>query len=83
MNKYGKENFRIYILQWCKTKWELDARERAWILMYDAVNSPEFYNITPGGDGVGAGEDHPLHGKHYKLTEETKKKMSKAKSRQK
>jgi len=76
IKKYGKENFSVHVLQWCNTKWDLNARERAWILMYDAVHSPEFYNITPGGDGTGAGEDHPMYGVQH--TEETRQKMRKA-----
>ena len=63
IKKHGKENFRVHLLERCKTKWELNARERAWILMYDAVHSPEFYNISQGGDGVGAGEYNPMYGR--------------------
>ena len=40
-------------------------------------NRPKF-NFTDGGDGVGFGENHPNYGK--KLSEETKKKISKANS---
>ena len=74
IKKHGKENFRVYILQWCKTKWDLDAREMAWIRFYDAVNSPEFYNITQGGEGFGSGELNPNYG--IRLSEETRRKIS-------
>lgn len=77
--KYGEENFSCRIIQWCHSKWELDAREKAWILMYDAVNSNEFYNISTGGSGGGSSwsnytKPHPWIGKHH--TEESKKKIS-------
>jgi len=49
IKKYGPENFSNIILQWCKNSLELDAREKAWILMYDAVNNPDFYNLCRGG----------------------------------
>lgn len=51
MKKYGKTNFYTQILQWCKTEYELLAREKAWILMYNAVKDPNFYNISYGETG--------------------------------
>lgn len=75
MTKYGLENFSCVILQWCKTKWELNAREKAWILMYNASDDDNFYNISRGGDGGGLpGERNYFYG--HTFTEETKRKMS-------
>ena len=73
-NKYGKENFTREILAWAETKEELDRLEIELIGKYDAVNSDEYYNIVPGGSGVGSGELHPRYGKHH--TEETKRRIS-------
>lgn len=76
ITKYGANNFSCTILEWCKTKWELDTREKAWILMYNATKDPMFYNISRGGDGcnIEGGIGHPRSGSHH--TEESKKKMS-------
>ena len=53
----------------------MDSRERAWIRFYDANHSPEFYNITSGGNGQG-GDNNPMWGKQ--LTPEHKAKISKS-----
>ncbi len=76
MKLYGKENFKVHILEWCKNKWELDSRERAWIRFYDAVHSPEFYNITQGGNRLGSlpGELNGMWGRIH--SKESRKRMS-------
>ena len=51
INKYGSENFSKKIIEDCKTKEDLDEREKYWIEYYNAVKSDEFYNIASGGDG--------------------------------
>ena len=92
MKKYGKENFVVHVLQWCKTKWDLDSREMAWIRFYDATNSSEFYNITEGGNTnrmVGErngmygikGKDNPNYGRRH--TEEELRKMSESQKHKK
>lgn len=77
VKKYGRKNFSKEILQWASSKEELDELEKSFIKKYDAVNSPDFYNIQEGGGswGVGqlAGERNPFYGKHH--TEETKQKI--------
>ena len=79
INKYGKENFTREIIENCKTKEELDSREKFWIEYYNAMESEDFYNITSGGDGgFGSGKNSPWYGKH--LSDETKEKLSKIKS---
>lgn len=50
LNKYGKENFSVVIIQWCNTIEELNAAERKWISYYNAQESSMFYNISCGGD---------------------------------
>jgi hypothetical protein len=51
IKKYGKENFRKEVLEICENKEDLLNSEIKWILFYDAVNSKDFYNIHPGGQG--------------------------------
>ena len=51
IKKYGLENFSKEIIENCKTKEELNAREKFWINYFNAVNSDNFYNIAKGGDG--------------------------------
>lgn len=51
LQKYGKENFKVEILEWCETLNELNQSEIKWISLYDAVNNKNFYNIAKGGTG--------------------------------
>lgn len=50
INKYGKDNFSVEILEWCYSLNELNEAERKWIKHYSAQTSAEFYNISEGGD---------------------------------
>lgn len=50
LSKYGTKNFKKEILEYCKTKEELEDREIYWIEKYNAVESDEFYNIINGGN---------------------------------
>lgn len=87
VNKYGKENFEVKIIEKINTNQEeLDLREMYWIGYFNAVKSKEYYNISAGGKEEGwAGfhkalkKDptlHPRYGK--KLPEEIRKKISEA-----
>lgn len=83
IKKYGKDNFTCEVLDWAETKEELDELEIEWIAKSDAIHSDEYYNIAPGGGGVGSGEFNPNYGKPSpmrgrKHTEESRKKMSEA-----
>jgi group I intron endonuclease len=51
VKKYGKENFERIVLQECKTFEELSRAEEYWIKKFNAVESVDFYNLTPGGFG--------------------------------
>lgn len=51
IKKYGKKHFSKRILEICYSKDELNQKEMQWIEFFDAVNNPEFYNITSGGTG--------------------------------
>src|SRR5690606_20545037 len=72
--KFGKENFSRRVIEVCDTKNELDESEVKWIKRFEAVKSPDFYNVSHGGDGAPSGCMHPLWGKKHSL--ETKIKMS-------
>lgn len=50
-NKYGIENFKTEILEWCQSREELNEREKYWISYHNAVDDPMFYNIARGGEG--------------------------------
>lgn len=51
IKKYGRVHFLKQILEICYSKDELNQKEMQWIEFFDAVNNPEFYNITGGGTG--------------------------------
>lgn len=51
LKKYGKENFRVELLEWCTSKVEIDQRERYWIRLFNATDLNIGYNIADGGQG--------------------------------
>jgi len=57
IKKYGKENFKIEILQWAKTETELNQLEIYEIAR--AKKSNRLYNIAEGGTGGNTLLDHP------------------------
>ena len=73
VEKYGKNNFSVIMLDSAETFDELNEKEKYYIAKYNAVDSDDFYNMSPGGVLFGEG-----HIKHH--TEETKEKISKASS---
>lgn len=66
--KEGVENFTTTILEWCESKEELDNAEIKWIDYYSAVESDNFYNIYPGGNGIPEGFIPWNKGKRYHLS---------------
>lgn len=58
IEKYGKENFKVELIESCETYQELVEREMYWIAFYDAARSPDFYNSSEGGyrEGFTPGE---------------------------
>lgn len=46
IKKYGKENFKKEIIEYCNTDEELVLRESYWIKYYNAVESDEYYNLV-------------------------------------
>jgi group I intron endonuclease len=53
IKKYGKENFKKEILEYCNTYDELRDKEVFWIKKFDAATSTKFYNIAEENYGVG------------------------------
>lgn len=51
VNKYGKENFIVKLLEVCESKEALNEAEKYWIQKFNADKSSDFYNISKGGDG--------------------------------
>ena len=74
MRKYGIDAFDFIILDTYETKEQVDEAEIRFIARSKAQHKS--YNIAPGGEGLGSGENHPQYGKT--LTVETKAKMSKS-----
>jgi len=71
INKYGKENFKREILEYC-TSANVNEREIFWIETLSAINPDIGYNITEGGFGCKNG----FKGKHH--SNKTKQKIRKA-----
>lgn len=49
IEKYGKNSFKCEILNYARTQDELNKLEEYYVNLYDAVNSPDFYNLVKGG----------------------------------
>lgn len=53
LNKYGKENFYVEVLEYCETQEELDKSELKWINLLNSRDRKIGYNIAYGGQGGG------------------------------
>lgn len=51
ISKYGKDNFKKEILEYCENKEILDIREKYWISYYNTMDKNIGYNICDGGQG--------------------------------
>ena len=51
IKKYGKHNFKKFVLETCDSIDHLNQAEIAWIAYTNAVNNPQSYNVANGGDG--------------------------------
>ena len=82
IKKYGRENFKKEILEWCNDKIHLCEREIYWIKQFNATNPEIGYNLSLGGDGGNVGVEayikigNKLRGK--KKSKEFGEKVSKA-----
>ena len=70
--KYGKENFKVELLECSNSKEKLNRLEKHYIELFNSVLDTQYYNIHEGG----AGGDTWSGRKH---TEKSKSKMSKSK----
>lgn len=68
IEKYGKKHFVVEIIDWSDNKQDLDNKEIYWIKILDAVNSPYYYNMSPGGGVVSlVGELNPMYNKTHSM----------------
>ena len=65
IKKYGKENFKKEILEYCTTKEELNNREKYWIKELNSQDKNIGYNIAFGGEGGRLCENEWKKGKTY------------------
>jgi len=63
IEKYGKENFKVELIEECDTNDTLNDREKFWIKEYMGDNC---YNIAEGGSGGNTLGNHPNKKAHYK-----------------
>ena len=56
--KYGREKFVKEIIETCESMERLIEREKFWIEKLDAVQSPNFYNMSKGSGGFGPEHRH-------------------------
>ncbi|MDU4750276.1 MAG: GIY-YIG nuclease family protein [Clostridium butyricum] len=77
LKKYGIENFENHIIEWCKTKEELNEKEIYWISKYNCNAKNGYgYNIAGGG------YKNPIEYMTDKQKAQYSKKISEAKSKQ-
>ena len=83
INKYGKENFKVELLELITDPAIMDSREIYWISYYQATNKEIGYNISTGGNvnRTMLGEHNPMYHKHH--SKATKEKISKNQHRSK
>ena len=64
---YGKENFKVEMLDTSETKKELDDKEIYWISYYNATDNTIGYNISNGGNDYRSmsGKNNPMYGNEY------------------
>lgn len=82
VNKYGRENFSVYVIEYCEPE-VLNALEIHYIKLYDSA-SRNGYNVSAGGMSGLLGYKHPPEvgrkisaaKKGWKMSEEAKKKIS-------
>ena len=72
VSKYGKENFKVELVEEIDSEDEMDNREIYWISYYNATDDLVGYNISNGGNvnRSMSGEHNPRYGHH--MTEEEK-----------
>lgn len=76
ISKYGKDNFKVELIEEIDCLEKMDEREIYWIAQYNATDREIGYNRSEGGNvnRTMVGENNPFYGKHH--SEESRKKMS-------
>lgn len=75
IKKYGADNFTYQIITELPADWKIiEEHEKYWIKFYNTFKDRKHYNLTIGGDSLGAGENHPMYNKKH--SDETRKKIS-------
>ena len=80
-NKYGYDNVKIELIEWCNTREELSLREAYWIKILKSQDLNIGYNLL-GNDTsphAAVGEKNGMYGKKHSA--ETRKKLSAAAKR--
>lgn len=68
VKKYGRSNFSVKSVAWANSKLQLDNLEISLIAFYTQIFGKErMYNITKGGEGIGAGHPSARKGGHITL----------------
>ncbi len=70
VKRYGIENFKRTMLEYCDDPKDLISREQYWLDFYQVATNPSFYNISQnsGGGHHGAdytGKKNPMYGKKH------------------
>lgn len=73
IKKYGKDNFKKEIIEFCNSRDELNEREKFWIKTLNSTDDKIGYNIAEGGTG-----GNTYYGKSDIEMDEIKEKISKA-----
>lgn len=77
IKKYGKENFKCELIEWCKSEDELNKKEIYYIAAYKSLVTYNNYNISDGGYVPRlSGNLNGNYGKHRPHTEKEKKHLS-------
>ena len=60
IRKYGRENFRCFVIKNCASKAEMDTWEKFFIILLN-TKKPNGYNLTDGGEGIVGLKHTPEH----------------------
>ena len=69
IKEYGKENFKVELIEWVATPELLDEREIYWIKYYKATDRTIGYNICEGGkvNRTMVGSNNPFYNKKHSV----------------
>ena len=85
IQKYGKENFKIEVIEQVETLEDLNLKEEFWIDYYESTDRSKGYNLTTGGSNAIPTEETRKRiseaGKGRTMSEENKRLLQEAKRR--